>query len=75
MSDDLSRLPFAVGLGRAAQRVIWENLAIAIGTIVILVSLTLAGIATIGLAVFFHEGSTLVVALNALRLLRYREGT
>ncbi len=71
MSDDLSRLPFAVGLGRAAQRIIWENLAIAIGTIITLVTLTLAGVATIGLAVFFHEGSTLVVALNALRLLRY----
>ncbi len=72
MSDDLSRLPFAVGLSRAATRVIRQNLAISIGTIAVLVTLTLLGVATIGTAVVFHEGSTLVVVLNALRLLRYR---
>lgn len=72
MSDALDRLPFAVGLGRATQRIIRQNLAVAIGTMSVLIVLALAGKTSIGPAVFFHEGSTLVVAFNALRLLGYR---
>ncbi len=73
MADDLSKLPFAVGLSRQARRIIRQNLAVALGVIALLVTATLAGAATIGIAIIFHEGSTLVVVANALRLLRYRE--
>jgi Cd2+/Zn2+-exporting ATPase len=72
MADDLSRLPFAVGLGRATRRVILQNLAISLGVIAFLVTASLAGWARMGVAVLVHEGSTLVVVGNALRLLRYR---
>jgi Cd2+/Zn2+-exporting ATPase len=72
MGDDLSRLPFAVGLGRATQRVIVQNLAIALGVIGILATTSIIGLAGIGVAIFFHEGSTLLVVVNALRLLGYR---
>ena len=72
MGDDLSRLPFAVGLGRATRAIIRQNLAIALGVIALLVVASVAGWAGIGLAIVLHEGSTLVVVLNALRLLRYR---
>ncbi len=72
MGDDLSRLPFAVGLGRASRAVIVQNLAIALGVIGLLVIASLTGIVGIGLAVVFHEGSTIVVVLNALRLLNYK---
>jgi len=72
MGDDLSRLPFAVGLGRATRAVIRQNLAIALGVIALLVVASVAGWAGIGLAIVLHEGSTLVVVLNALRLLGYR---
>ncbi|HID85309.1 MAG TPA: heavy metal translocating P-type ATPase [Anaerolineaceae bacterium] len=72
MSDALDRLPFAVGLGRATQRIVRQNLAVAIGTMSVLIVLALAGKTSIGPAVFFHEGSTLVVVFNALRLLGYR---
>ncbi len=71
--DDLSRLPFAVGLGRATRAVIVQNLVIAIGVIALLVVTSLFGLAGIGVAIFFHEGSTIVVVLNALRLLGFRE--
>ena len=71
MGDDLNTLPFAVGLGRAARAVILQNLVIALGVIVLLVGAALTGAAGIGVAVLLHEGSTLLVALNALRLLRY----
>lgn len=73
MGDDLSRLPFAVGLGRAARAIIVQNLTIALGVIGVLVGASLAGIVSIGIAVVFHEGSTLAVVANALRLLGYHE--
>ena len=72
MGDDLSRLPFAIGLSRQAKRVITQNLFISLGVIALLVLATLSGVASIGPAVIVHEGSTLVVIANALRLLRYR---
>ena len=73
MGDDLAKLPFAVGLSRAARGVIRQNLYIALGVIVLLILATTTGYFGIGPAVFVHEGSTLVVLANALRLLAYRE--
>ncbi|MDD5370801.1 MAG: cation-translocating P-type ATPase [Anaerolineaceae bacterium] len=71
MGDDLSKLPFAIGLGRATRAVILQNLVIAVGVIGVLVVTSLTGLAGIGVAIVFHEGSTILVVLNALRLLRY----
>lgn len=73
MADDLSQLPFAVALGRAARRTIRQNLGVAMATIALLVPAALSGLATIGPAIVFHEGSTLLVVANALRLLRFRD--
>jgi Zn2+/Cd2+-exporting ATPase len=72
MADDLSRLPFAVGLSRYANRIMRQNLAIALGVIVLLIPAALLGVASIGPAIVLHEGSTVAVVLNALRLLGYR---
>jgi len=73
MGDDLSKLPFAVGLGRATRAIIIQNLFISLGVIALLVITSLTGLVGIGIAIFFHEGSTIVVVLNALRLLGYKE--
>ncbi|MEE9403586.1 MAG: heavy metal translocating P-type ATPase [Algisphaera sp.] len=70
MADDLEKLPFAVGLSRASARIIRQNLWISLGMIAFLVPATLLGL-PIGPAVVLHEGSTLVVVFNALRLLAY----
>ena len=72
MADDLGKLPFAVGLGRATRAIIIQNLAIALGVIGLLIITSLTGIVSIGIAIIFHEGSTLVVVANALRLLGYQ---
>lgn len=72
MGDDLSKLPSAVGLGRAARAVIAQNLVIALGVIAVLVVASVTGWVGIGIAVIFHEGSTILVVLNSLRLLRHR---
>lgn len=71
MADDLSKLPFAVALSRQSRSIIRQNLFISLGVIALLVPSTLFGFAGIGLAVFFHESSTLLVVFNALRLLAF----
>lgn len=72
MADDLSKLPFAVGLSRQSRRIIKQNLWISLGVITMLIPAALFGLAGIGIAIVFHEGSTLVVVANALRLLRFK---
>ena len=71
MADDLAQLPFAVGLSRSSSRIIKQNLWISLGVVVLLIPATIFGLG-IATAVLFHEGSTLVVVANALRLLAYK---
>jgi Cd2+/Zn2+-exporting ATPase len=71
MSDKIENLPFVIGLSRKSKRIIKQNIWISLGVVVLLVPATILGLTNIGLAVVFHEGSTLIVVLNALRLLRF----
>lgn len=71
MSDKIESLPFVIGLSRQSKVIIKQNLWISMGVVAILIPATLMGFAKIGVAVAIHEGSTLLVVLNALRLLRY----
>ncbi|WP_343622752.1 heavy metal translocating P-type ATPase [Roseateles puraquae] len=71
MADDLAQLPFAVGLSRSTSRVIKQNLWVSLGVVAVLIPATILGL-NIGTAVIFHEGSTLLVVFNALRLLAYK---
>ncbi len=72
MADKLSNLPFVIGLSKKAKSIIRQNLFISLGMVAVLVPLTLLDIAHIGPAVIGHEGSTIVVVFNALRLLVYK---
>ena len=72
MSDKIENLPFLIGLSRQSKRTIKQNIFISLGVVALLVPVTILGLTNIGLAVAFHEGSTIVVVLNALRLLRYK---
>jgi len=74
MADDLTHLPFAVGLSRRTSGIIKQNLWVSLGMVAFLIPATLLGL-KIGEAVIFHEGSTLLVVANALRLLAYRDKT
>jgi len=71
MSDDLGKLSFTLGLARKATAVIRQNLVISLGVSAVLIVASVFGWAQISEAVVLHEGSTLVVVLNGLRLLRY----
>ncbi len=73
LGNDLSRLVFAASLSRKTRRIIHQNIWIAGLVILFLVGSALAGITSIGTAVILHEGSTLIVVANALRLLNLKE--
>lgn len=72
MRDDLSTIPAVIALSRRARRVVTANLWIAAVIIGGLVSWDLAGQLPLPLGVLGHEGSTVLVGLNGLRLLRAR---
>lgn len=72
MADDLAHLPFAVGLSRHTRGIIRQNVFVSLGVVAFLVPATILGLG-IGPAVALHEGSTLLVVVNALRLLAYRD--
>ena len=70
MADDLSKLPFVLDLSRKAQRIVRQNLIISVGVMLVLVVTTLSVGLALPIGVVGHEGSTLVVVLNGLRLLQ-----
>jgi cation-transporting P-type ATPase J len=70
MRDDLATIPAVIALSRRARRVVTANLVIAAVIITALVAWDLAGHLPLPLGVLGHEGSTVIVGLNGLRLLR-----
>lgn len=74
MGDRIEQLAFAVRLSHKAREIIRQNLYLSLAVIALLVVSTVTGFAGIGVAVAVHEGSTLVVIANALRLLSYGRG-
>jgi Cd2+/Zn2+-exporting ATPase len=73
MGDDLGRLPAALLLAKRARGVVWQNLAFAFGVMALLMIFSIAGEVPLPLGVVGHEGSTLLVVANGLRLLVRRE--
>jgi len=69
MHDRLENFLAAFQLSQRARRIIRENLVISLGTVVVLVSFALAGKIPLTIGVVGHEGSTVVVVMNSLRLL------
>lgn len=72
MGDDLRKLPFTISLSRKTLQIIKQNIIFALGLKVLALLLIIPGLLTLWLAVFADMGGTLIVTLNALRLLRIR---
>jgi Cd2+/Zn2+-exporting ATPase len=70
MSDRLERIATAIQLGRRSQRIVKQNIVFALSFIVLLLVANFAGGITLPLGVIGHEGSTVLVTLSGLRLLR-----
>lgn len=73
LSDNIRQIPFAVGLSRKAKQIIKQNLFISLSSIALLIPLAIFNITGIGATVILHEGTTILVILNALRLLGYKQ--
>jgi Cd2+/Zn2+-exporting ATPase len=69
MRDDLAALAYARRLSRRTQRIVWQNIGFALAVMLVLVCATLLGEVSLPLGVLGHEGSTILVVLNGLRLL------
>jgi Cd2+/Zn2+-exporting ATPase len=69
MHDRLENFLIAYDLSVRARKVILQNVSISLGVLVILLALALAGSVPLTLGILGHEGSTLIVVINSLRLL------
>jgi len=72
VNDRIENFVEAFRLSQRARRVIKQNLVISLGTVVVMVLFSLSGKVPLSLGVFAHEGSTVIVCLNSLRLLFWR---
>lgn len=69
MADELEKVAEAINLARKSRSVVMQNLGFSIAVILFLVVMVLFGGMNLPLAVIGHEGSTILVAFNGLRLL------
>lgn len=73
MADDLTKLPFAISLGRRAVRIVKQNIAASLAVKALFLALAIPGYATLWMAVGADMGASLIVIGNGLRLLRMGE--
>ncbi len=73
ISDELGKIPYAIGLSRKTVQIIKQNITIALVTKIIFLTLAMFGKASLWMAIIADDGATLAVILNGLRVLRYRE--
>jgi len=74
MRDRLESFAEAFDLSRRTRRIITQNLVISLGTVAVLVTAALGAAIPLAVGVAGHEGSTVIVVLNSLRLLAPRRG-
>lgn len=70
MQNDLSKLVQSHNISTKMNRLIWQNIIFSMAVVAFLIIVSLVGLTDIAISVIIHEGSTLVVILNGLRLLR-----
>lgn len=72
MGDDLSKVAYTIALSRRSRSTIWQNILFSLAVKAFFLALTIPGFVTLWLAILADTGSSLVVTLNGMRLLRYR---
>lgn len=70
MQNELKKLVQSHQTTQKMNRVIWQNIIFALAVVFFLVTVSLLGLTNMTISVIIHEGSTLVVILNGLRLLK-----
>ncbi|PDW02945.1 cadmium-translocating P-type ATPase [Candidatus Viridilinea mediisalina] len=69
MRDNLSAISYAISLSKRTQRIVWQNISFALAVVIVLILATLTVGISLPMGVIGHEGSTILVVLNGLRLL------
>lgn len=69
MGDDLNKLPYLIQLARKSRKIVWQNIIFSLAVIAVLVASVFLFALPLPIGVVGHEGSTLLVVLNGLRLL------
>jgi Cd2+/Zn2+-exporting ATPase len=72
MNDDLKKLPFTINLSRKTLKIIKQNISFSIGIKLLALLLVIPGWLTLWIAIFADMGTTLLVTLNGLRLLKVK---
>ncbi|GGC78624.1 copper-translocating P-type ATPase [Undibacterium terreum] len=73
MQDDLRKLPEFIHISRRTAAILWQNIALALGIKAVFFILTLSGHSSLWMAVFADTGTSLLVVLNGLRMLRHKK--
>lgn len=70
MKNDLNKIVYTHKISKRLRSVVWQNIIFALAVVLLLVVLNVLGLMNMSYAVLIHEGSTLVVIVNGLRLLK-----
>lgn len=73
VQNDLGKLYYSYQLSQSLNKIIIQNLIFSVAVIIFLITMNMFGVLGLPLAVLFHEGSTILVILNGLRLLNYKD--
>ena len=68
MADDLTKIPYAINIGKRAKRISRQNIVFSFLVLATLIPAAMTGIMTVALAVFLHEVSELMAVANGLRM-------
>ena len=73
IQNDLVQIPFSLNIAKQTEKIVMQNIVFSITVIILLILSNLMQIINLPLAVIGHEGSTILVILNSLRLLRFKK--
>ena len=73
MNDSLTSLESAIALAKKSRRILWQNVALALGVKFATLALGALGLLSMWLAIFADTGITLLVVLNALRIFKFKQ--
>jgi len=70
MTDEPSKVAVSIMIARKTHRIVWQNVIFALGTEVVVLTLSAFGLATMWMAVFSDEGVAIIAVLNAMRAMK-----
>ena len=73
MQNDLIQIPFSISLSLKLKKIVKENIIFSLSIIVILIFTNILQLINLPLGVIGHEGSTILVIINSLRLLYFKD--